>query len=553
MHDDWLIIKIPLREILRKFWKNSRLILIVSMGVIFLASITSVAAPLVFSRLIDQLPLQPEWLLLAFIAYALLLGLSATMQNAVQYMSLFTSQSLGFIAKISFFEKLLKKTTLFFVEHNPAQINNAQTSGWQSLAGVIQMATITFIPGITQILFSLIVLGALIDLQIVAIVLVYGISFIGVTYFANKYTKHYLDSAIKSSMDMAKFIGNSINLIEVLRQLGSDSWSIERFSSKAKQARDNFQSFARYRLLLAAFYGAALSIQFIITFMLLIPRYQAGELSLGDIVLFNILLLQLNQPFEMFGQAIDITVRAWSEFLPFARMWTAPEEIEPEDPTPFLLDEGRIEFIEVAYDYGNGRKLAAINFVVKPGQINFITGETGAGKSTLFALALKSLVPQSGKILIDNKNLNEISRASWFSNLGVVPQDVMLFNDSLKTNIVLGRPYDKEKLHEAARRASILEFIEALPDGFDSNVGERGLKLSGGERQRIAIARALYASPKILFLDEASAALDGATEKEIMDELRQQANEITILAITHRTSLISDSDRVYHLEKLSKA
>jgi len=233
--------------------------------------------------------------------------------------------------------------------------------------------------------------------------------------------------------------------------------------------------------------------------------------------------------------------------LPFARMWTAPEEIEPQNPTPFSLNKGQIKFIDVAYDYGNGRKIAALNFSARRGQITFITGETGSGKSTLFNLALKSLIPHSGKILVDGIDLNEISRPDWFANLAVVPQEVMLFNDSLSTNIVLGRTFNEEKLRNAARRASILKFIDALPDGFETNVGERGLKLSGGERQRIAIARALYANPKILFLDEASAALDSATEGEIMDDLRKQANEITIIAITHRTAIIGVNDRVVNL------
>lgn len=165
----------------------------------------------------------------------------------------------------------------------------------------------------------------------------------------------------------------------------------------------------------------------------------------------------------------------------------------------------------------------------------------------MFRLALKSLAPVTGRITADGVDLRKINRADWYAAIGVVPQEVMLLNDTLTTNIVLGRPLDGDRLRSAAARAAILERIEAMPLGFDTVVGERGLKLSGGERQRIAIARALYADPKILFLDEASSALDDATEREIMDQIRRIAGDVTVLAITHRKGTIRAGDHVVAL------
>jgi ABC-type multidrug transport system fused ATPase/permease subunit len=206
-------------------------------------------------------------------------------------------------------------------------------------------------------------------------------------------------------------------------------------------------------------------------------------------------------------------------------------------------------FEDVGYAYGNGRGVKDIRFTAERGAITFLVGETGSGKSTIFKLALKSVEPDQGRILVDGLDLATIDRADWYGAVAVVPQDVVLLNESLSDNILLGRPRDETRLRRAAEKAAILPFIEALPEDFETKVGERGLKLSGGERQRIAIARALYGDPAVLFLDEASSALDEATERDIMDHIRLLARDVTVVAITHRRSVIAATDSVIDLDK----
>ncbi|MGN7752969.1 ATP-binding cassette domain-containing protein [Sinorhizobium sp. 22678] len=181
------------------------------------------------------------------------------------------------------------------------------------------------------------------------------------------------------------------------------------------------------------------------------------------------------------------------------------------------------------------------------GAITFITGETGSGKSTVLRLALKTIEPSKGEIRVDGVDLREVNRQDWYGAVGVVPQEVMLLNDTLAANIALSRPIDVQRLREAAAKAAIIDRIDEFPDGFSTVIGERGLKLSGGERQRIAIARALYGEPRFLFLDEASSALDEATEAAIMNHIRRIAGEVTVLAITHRKSTIHQEDNVVDL------
>jgi ABC-type multidrug transport system fused ATPase/permease subunit len=297
----------------------------------------------------------------------------------------------------------------------------------------------------------------------------------------------------------------------------------------------------------SAIVGLLAALQLSVTFVILVPRYQAGTLTIGDIVLFNTLLIQLNQPFRLVGMAIKESVEAVARFRPLAELWNAPEQIEPASPHPYHPAEGSLAFRNVTFHHPSGRGVEDITFAVNRGTPTFLVGETGSGKSTIVRLLLKELIPTSGRILADEVNLSDISSDAWFAHVGVVGQDIELLNDSLAVNIVLGRPFDPDRLRAVAAQASILDRIDAMPLGFDTEVGERGLKLSGGERQRIAIARSLYGAPSILILDEASSALDEETERQIMDGLRDVTSELTLIAVTHRTSSIREGDHVVRL------
>jgi ABC-type multidrug transport system fused ATPase/permease subunit len=411
----------------------------------------------------------------------------------------------------------------------------------------VQLALIVLIPGIIQITMTLLVLGTSINLEIVIIVFVYGSLFIGLTFLSNRWTRPFLDAAIKADQANSKFVGNSINAMETLRYFGGDQWIAGRFGEQAAEVRDSWASFAYRRIGIASIFGLMLAVQIGITFAVLLPRYRSGELSVGDVVLFDALLLQLNRPFQMIGSSIDDILRSYSRFIPFAKMWGAPEENDVPAGENFHLAQGTIRFEDVGFGYREAAVVRGISFTAERGRLNFLTGETGSGKTTLFKLALKSLEPSSGRVLIDDVPLSEIARSDWYSVIGVVPQEIMLLNDTLTANIVLGRPLDEARLRRAVEKASIAKFIDGLPEKFDTRIGERGLKLSGGERQRVAIARALYADPHILFLDEASSALDERTEAEIMGELRLLADEMTILAITHRKTVIRAGDNVVEL------
>ncbi|WP_407056628.1 ABC transporter ATP-binding protein [Burkholderia cenocepacia] len=539
----------PITEVLRAYWKADRWMLLTVAAVVVLSSATAVAAPYLFSRLIDALSHRGALhaLMAGFVVYAVLLGLSSALQRVVQYLAFMTSGNLGFITSTRFFERVLKKTTAFFVEHNPTEIQSANTRGSRALAVLVQLALMDLIPGTLQIVFTLVTLGAMINLEVAAITAAYGAIAVTIAIVSARRSRVYLDRAIEAGQDNARFVGGAINAMETLRHFGSHRWMSERFAEKARAERDNWRAYVMQHVGFLALLGLGLAVQFSVTFWLLLPRHAAGALSIGDIVLFNTLLLQLNLPFDMLARSIDESVRSRAALVPFTARWTAPEERQVSHASAFVPREGRIVFERVGYAYGNGRGVRDVDFVAERGGITFIVGEPGAGKSTVFRLALKSIEPTAGRILVDGVDLATIDRADWYGAVAVVPQDVVLLNESLEDNILLGRPRDARRLRDAAAKATILPFIEGLPDGLRTTVGERGLKLSGGERQRIAIARALYGDPTVLFLDEASSALDEATERDIMEHGRLLARDVTVIAITHRRSVIGPTDKVVRL------
>ncbi|MGY6085517.1 ABC transporter ATP-binding protein [Stenotrophomonas sp. SM006] len=539
----------PVAEILGTYWKADRRLLLLIAGSVVLSSLANVAAPYLFSRLIDRLPIDGVGALAGgFLLYAVMLGAGSALQNTVQYLSFLSGENLGFITNTRYFARLLKKTNSFFLEYNAAELQVAGEKGRGALKIVVQLGLVAFIPSALQILLTLITLGALINLQVVAIVLAYGTVAVTLSAIATRRARIHREAAVEAGQQNARFVGNAMNAMETLRQFGGSAWMVQRFEQKAQEVRDSWRAYVLQRIGFIALLGIGLAVEFIVTFHLLLPRYQSGGLSVGDIVLFNLLLLQLNMPFEMIARSIDDVARSWSMLAPLSTLWAAPEEQQVADAQRFAGESGGLEFQQVSHRYGNGRGVSDVSFEAERGGINFLIGPTGAGKSTLFKLALKSIDPQRGRILVDGLDLSRIDRAAWHAAVAVVPQDVILLNESLADNILLGRARDDDRLQRAARKSAILPLIEALPEGLETTVGERGLKLSGGERQRIAIARALYGEPAILFLDEASSALDEATEREIMDHIRALANDVTVVAITHRRGIVSPTDRVIELE-----
>ena len=294
-------------------------------------------------------------------------------------------------------------------------------------------------------------------------------------------------------------------------------------------------------------------IMFGITIMLVMSAYgiKNGDIDVGGFVIINAYMLQLYQPLNWLGSVYREIRQALTDMENMFSLLEVPTTIQTNLEDLPENNETEIKFKDVSFDYDIRRTIIKnITFSVPNGKKVAIVGPTGAGKSTISRLLFKFYSPRQGSIYINEKNINKISQESLRKIIGVVPQDTVLFNDTIYYNIAYGNTSaTKEEVISAAKNADIHNFISILPDGYKTLVGERGLKLSGGEKQRVAIARTILKNPKIFFFDEATSALDTSTEKEIQKNLENVSKNKTTLIIAHRLSTAANADNIIVLDK----
>jgi ATP-binding cassette subfamily B protein len=337
---------------------------------------------------------------------------------------------------------------------------------------------------------------------------------------------------------------------------------VKYFGNEALEARRFDHSMARYEDAAARSYyslgilnaGQALIFTTGMTLVMLLTArgIMAGEMTIGDFVLINSILIQLYMPLNFMGMVYrDIKQGLVDLENMFSLLGEKAEVVDKPGAPPLVVKQGTIRFENVSFFYDPDRPiLNDVSFEVPAGKMVAIVGPSGAGKSTISRILFRFYDIASGRVTIDGQDVRDVTQESVRAVIGVVPQDTVLFNDTIFYNIKYGRPdATDEEVFEAARLAQIDGFIRQLPQGYGTMVGERGLKLSGGEKQRVAIARTILKQPPILMLDEATSALDSHTEKEIQDALDKVAEDRTTLIIAHRLSTIVHADNILVLEK----
>ena len=521
---------------------------------LFLATLVTVYTPFLYGKAVDlvsegkQVNLNLLWFVIG--SYALARLGQVFFDEAKEFVFARVAQKAVRGAALKAFQHLHSLSLAFHLNRQTGGLTRAIDRGSKGIEFLLRFAAFEIVPVLVELIAVGIVLwvtfGLLYALVTVTTVIIYIIYTIKVTEWR---------IGIRRQMNIAdenastKAIDSLLNF-ETVKYFNSEKIEADRFDNAMKSYEDSAVKARASLSVVNIGQGAIIAIGLFLIMGMAGEDIASEKMSIGDFVVVNTFLLQLYLPLNFLGFVYrEIRQSLLDIGRMFALVDEMPDIVDKQNAYDLDVHSGKIEFKNIKFSFGNRVILKNLNFVVNPGHKVAIVGPTGAGKSTISKLLFRFYDPSSGAISIDNQNIKSVTQSSLRSNIGVVPQDTVLFNDTIKYNISYSKPGASiEEINKAAKLSSIDRFIANLEIGYDTIVGERGLKLSGGEKQRVAIARALLKNPKIFIFDEATSALDSKTEKSIEKSLKKLSNKNTTLVIAHRLSTIIDADKIIVLE-----
>jgi len=526
-----------------------------SLGCLVLAKIANIGVPLLLKQIVDRLDpsrqitlVLPVSLLLAYGALKLGNALFSELRDVlfarVRYRAMrrLTMRTLAHLHALSL---------RFHLERKTGAISRDLERGARSLSTLLNYLAFSILPVLVEFLLAAVLLlgryPPIFTLIVLASIVAYVTFTLAITHWRMEH-RHLMNRLESQSNNEA--IDSLINY-ETVKFFGNEDWELRRCDDTLA-AWENSAVLSQTSMS-ALNFGQGAIIALGVTLMMFAAAAQvaAGRLSLGDLVLVNALLLQLFIPLNFLGIVYRQIKYALADMDDLVRLLAREPEIrDAGDAKTLALPRGELRFEQVDFSYQPDRQiLFDVSFTIPPGRKLAVVGASGAGKSTLARLLFRFYDVTDGRILLDGQDIRSVTQHSLRAAIGIVPQDTVLFNDTLYYNLAYARPgVSHEEVATAARLAQLHDFIAALPAGYDTVVGERGLKLSGGEKQRVAIARALLKRPRLLVFDEATSALDSQSEQAILQALRAVAAEHTTLVIAHRLSTIVDADQILVLD-----
>ena len=440
----------------------------------------------------------------------------------------------------------------FHLERKTGGLTRILERGRNGIEELVRLVVLQLAPTIFELSLVIGIMLLAFDWRYAVIVVVTMVAFMAYTYRATEWRIKIRKAMNESDNDATAKAVDSLLNFETVKYFGAEKRESERYDrSIAKYEKAGVQTYTSLAILNAG-QATIFTIGLTVMMALCVFDIQAGRRTVGDFVMINAMLIQLYIPLNFMGMLYREIKQAIIDIEQmFGILHRNPEIKDSPDARPLDVRKGTLRFENVRFSYDPEREiLKGISFEVPAGHTVAIVGPSGAGKSTISRLIYRFYDVAGGRITIDGNDIRDVTQTSLRAAIGMVPQDTVLFNDTIEYNIRYGKPEaSPAEVREAARLAQIDGFIMTLPQGYEALVGERGLKLSGGEKQRVAIARTILKAPPILMLDEATSALDSHTEREIQDALERVARERTSLVIAHRLSTVVHADNIIVLDQ----
>ncbi|MFN2308124.1 MAG: ABC transporter ATP-binding protein/permease [Gammaproteobacteria bacterium] len=528
---------------------------ILALAFLVISKAANVGIPLVLKDIVDSLDSKvPGELVLPL---ALLLGYGALRLGSSLFNELrdaiFARVRHGAMRRVSerVLEHLHRLSLRYHLERRTGGVSRDIDRGTRSVSSLLNFMVFSILPTLVEVLMIAGILLAKYDAWFAIITFGAVVLYITFTFIITEWRMKY--RAAMNRMDSqgnTQAIDSLINY-ETVKYFGNEAHELRRYGETLRAWED--VAVKSQTSLSALNIGQSTIIALGVTLVMILAAQGVvdGSMTLGDLVLVNAFLLQLFIPLNFLGVVYSQLKHALIDMqLMFDVLEKRPEVVDRADARPLAVGDGEVRFEQVAFAYEAERPiLHEVSFTVPAGHKVAVVGPSGAGKSTLARLLFRFYDVCGGRILINGQDIRALTQESLRAAIGIVPQDTVLFNDTLYYNIAYARPgADRAAVEHAARLANIHDFITTLPKGYESVVGERGLKLSGGEKQRVAIARAILKNPRILIFDEATSSLDSHSEQAILEALREVAANHTTLVIAHRLSTVIDADTILVME-----
>ena len=537
-----------------------------SVVLLILAKLATVAVPFTFKWAIDALtgadtaPVQPSNWKLWLIASPLIMtlsygGLRVLMGVLTQWRDgIFARVAMHAVRRLAYltFVHMHELSLRFHLERKTGGLTRVLERGRTGIEVIVRMVILQLVPTIVEVSLLMAVLLWKFDWRYVLATMVTVVIYMFYTYLATEWRIEIRRKMNESDTDANTKAIDSLLNYETVKYFGAEAREAARYDRSMERYEQ--ASVKTYTSLAVLNTGQAIIFTAGLTAVMLMCAVgvRSGHNTVGDFVMVNAMMIQLYQPLNFMGMVYREIKQAVIDIEKMFNVLSRNPEIR-DDPgaVPLIVTSGNVRFENVHFAYEAARPiLKGLSFEVPAGKTVAIVGPSGAGKSTISRLLFRLYDVSSGRILIDGQDIRYVTQASLRASIGMVPQDTVLFNDTIRYNIRYGRwDATDAEVERAAQLAQIDGFIRMSPKGYETHVGERGLKLSGGEKQRVAIARTVLKAPPILVLDEATSALDSHTEREIQDALERVSRNRTSLVIAHRLSTIVTADEIIVLDQ----